>query len=88
MVEVHAASNPSMNDEQEPYSEENDPELQRVLKEINRGGRIARELVDHVAGMGAGGLAQEVDRDGEIWNVEVTFLGRMSDIKKLIEPPQ
>lgn len=31
-----------MNDE--PYSEENDPELQRGLKEVNRGGRIAREL--------------------------------------------
>lgn len=74
-----------MNGEQEPYSEENDPESQRVLKEVNRGGRIARELVDHVAGVGAGGFAQEIDRDGEIWNVEVTLLGRMSDVKKLVE---
>lgn len=41
--------------------------------------------MEHVAGMGAGGFAQEIDRDGEIWNVEVTFLGRMSDVKKLVE---
>lgn len=74
-----------MNDEQEPYSEDTDPELQRILREVDRGHRIAEELVEHVAGMKAGGLALEIDRDGEIWNVEVTFLGRMDDVKKLVE---
>jgi hypothetical protein len=72
----------------EAYSEENDPELQRILREVDRGHRIAQELVEHVAGMKAGGLVLEVGRDGEIWNVEVKFLGRMSDVKKLVEPEE
>jgi hypothetical protein len=45
----------------------------------------AANAVPSIAGMGAGGLSAEVDRNGEVWNVEVKFLGRMSGIKKLVE---
>ena len=67
-------------------SDNDDPEdVEELTEEVDRGHDIASELVEHVAMMGAGGFAGEVEREGELWSVEVKMLGRMSDVKKLVE---